>query len=274
MSANNVFVSYKYADSSVRQFVNSGYRTTVRDYVDVISRIFDKTDRFYFRGENDGEDLSGYDYKTIERKLADRMFYTSVTIVLISPRMFENVREIEQWIPWEISYSLKNKTRSDGSSNMNVILAVVLPDIPGAYRFGARQTDFLRRLRYQIGEERDSASRDIMMLALFRTVVSMVRDTAEEGFDDSVGLELFGDSVAEVREGIAPPLSSPSRAYHAIHATSPMISGRGTTSSSHSFPLRPRVRCTGRSGPACSGPGRSGPRKTYAMRTDAPLAAQ
>lgn len=27
----NVFVSYKYADSSVRQFVNSGYRTTVRD---------------------------------------------------------------------------------------------------------------------------------------------------------------------------------------------------------------------------------------------------
>lgn len=50
-----MFVSYKYADSSVRQFVNSGYRTTVRDYVDVISRIFDNTDRFYFRGENDGE---------------------------------------------------------------------------------------------------------------------------------------------------------------------------------------------------------------------------
>ena len=92
----NVFVSYKYADSSVRQFVNSGYRTTARDYVDVISRIFDRTDRFYFRGEDEGEDLSGYDYKTIERKLADRMFYTSVTIVLISPRMFENVREIEQ----------------------------------------------------------------------------------------------------------------------------------------------------------------------------------
>lgn len=131
----NVFVSYKYADPSVRRFVNSGYRTTVRDYVDIISRIFDRTDRFYFRGENDGEDLSGYDYKTIERKLADRMFYTSVTIVLISPRMFENVREIEQWIPWEISYSLKNKARSDGSSNMNAILAVVLPDRNGSYDY-------------------------------------------------------------------------------------------------------------------------------------------
>lgn len=131
----NVFVSYKYADSNVRQFVNSGYRTTVRDYVDVISRILEGTDRFYFRGENDGEDLSYLDFRTIERKLADRMFYTSVTIVLISPGMFENVREIEQWIPWEISYSLKNKTRSDGSSNMNAILAVVLPDMNGSYNY-------------------------------------------------------------------------------------------------------------------------------------------
>ena len=63
------------------------------------------------------------------------MFYTSVTIVLISPEMFENVKEIEQWIPWEISYSLKNKTRSNGISNMNAILAVVLPDRYGSYNY-------------------------------------------------------------------------------------------------------------------------------------------
>lgn len=131
----NVFVSYKYADSDVQQFVNSRYRTTVRDYVDIIAKILGRTDGFYFRGENDGEDLSGFDYKTIERKLADRMFYTSVTIVLVSPRMFENVPEIEQWMPWEISYSLKNKTRSDGSSNMNAILAVILPDRNGSYNY-------------------------------------------------------------------------------------------------------------------------------------------
>ena len=55
----NVFVSYKYADPSVRQFVNSGYKTTVRDYVDIISRIVDRTERFYFRGENDGEGRMG-----------------------------------------------------------------------------------------------------------------------------------------------------------------------------------------------------------------------
>ncbi len=133
-----MFVSYKYADSDVRQFPNSGHRTTARDYVDAVSRILEGTGEFYFRGENDGDDLSGLDYKTIERKLADRMFYTSVTMVLVSPRMFENVQEIEQWIPWEVSYSLKNKTRSGGSSNMNAILAVVLPDRNGSYGYALR----------------------------------------------------------------------------------------------------------------------------------------
>ena len=131
----NIFVSYKYADSNVQQFLNSRYRTTVRDYVNVIAKILDRTDGFNFRGENDGEDLSGFDYETIERKLADRMFYTSVTIILVSPGMFDNVREIEQWIPWEISYSLKNKTRSDGISNMNAILTVILPDRNGSYNY-------------------------------------------------------------------------------------------------------------------------------------------
>ena len=63
------------------------------------------------------------------------MFYTSVTMVMISPRMFENVQEIEQWIPWEISYSLKNKTRVAGNSNMNAILAVILPDRSGRYNY-------------------------------------------------------------------------------------------------------------------------------------------
>ena len=134
----NVFVSYKYADSSVRQFRNSKHKTTVRDYVNVLSKILKQTNEFYFRGENDGEDLSDFHYKTIEKILANKMFYTSITIVLISPRMFENVQEIEQWIPWEISYSLRNKNRSCGSSNMNAILAIVLPDKNGKYDYALR----------------------------------------------------------------------------------------------------------------------------------------
>ena len=135
-----MFVSYKYGDSEVRQF-NPYYMTTVRDYVNVISGILDSTDELHYRGERDGEDLSGLDHKTIEKKLADKMFYTSVTIVLISPRMLENIPEIEQWMPWEISYSLKNKTRSDGNSNMNAVLAVVLPDRDGRYSYAMYSDD-------------------------------------------------------------------------------------------------------------------------------------
>ena len=132
----NVFVSYKYGDSSVQQFSRIPWgQTTVRDYVDDIAHRLDKTDNYYFRGEQDGEDLSDLDVETIESILRDKMFYTSVTIVLISPRMFENIAEIDQWIPWEISYSLKNKRRSDGNSNMNAVLAVVLPNRDGKYNY-------------------------------------------------------------------------------------------------------------------------------------------
>ena len=133
----NVFVSYKYADDSVKQF-NNGRVTISRDYVNIIEKILGKTGNYYYRGEKDGEDLSHLDYKTVEGILADKIYYTSITIVLISPRMFENVSEIEQWIPWEISYSLRNKTRYDGNSYMNAILAVVLPNRKGRYGYALR----------------------------------------------------------------------------------------------------------------------------------------
>ncbi len=94
-----------------------------------------RTGEFYYRGEKDGEDLSGLHYKVIEGKLADKMFSTSVTIVLVSKGMFNHVEEIEQWIPWEISYSLKNKVRAGGNSYTNAILAIVLPDRNGSYNY-------------------------------------------------------------------------------------------------------------------------------------------
>ena len=133
----NVFVSYKYGDESVKQF-NNGRLTTSRDYVNIVDRILGETGDYYFRGEEDGNDLSHLDYKTVERILSDKIYYTSITIVLISPRMFENVSEFEQWIPWEISYSLRNKTRFDGNSYMNAILAVVLPNRKGRYGYALR----------------------------------------------------------------------------------------------------------------------------------------
>ena len=133
----NVFVSYKYWDNSVSQF-DKEEETIVRDYVNVIKKKLDKSRDYYYRGEEDGNDLSELNYKSIEKIISNLIFHTSITMVLISPRMFENVSETEQWIPWEISYSLRNKYRFDGNSYMNALMAVVLPDENGKYNYALR----------------------------------------------------------------------------------------------------------------------------------------
>lgn len=130
MSANNVFVSYKYHDNGVKPLGN--YATTVRDYVDCLERMFDKSEKVYYRGEKDGNDLSDLTEDTIRQILSDKIFYTTVTVVLMSPNMYDrSLPESKQWIPWEISYSMKETRCESGKSHMNAILAVVLPDYNG-----------------------------------------------------------------------------------------------------------------------------------------------
>ena len=64
------------------------------------------------------------------------MYDSSLTIILISPNMKEpNTWEKSQWIPWEISYSIRKTTRGYYTSQRNAVLAVVLPDKHGNYNY-------------------------------------------------------------------------------------------------------------------------------------------
>lgn len=131
----NIFVSYKYADDNVKP-LSWGHQSTVRDYVTKFQEGIEKYSDSFYRGERDGEDLSYLSAATIEKKLHDKIYRSSVTVVFISPNM-RNLWKADsnQWIPREISYSLKNVTRNGRTSHVNSLVFVILPDRTGSYRY-------------------------------------------------------------------------------------------------------------------------------------------
>jgi hypothetical protein len=138
--ANKVFVSYKYNDDNVfalkSEWNEMSDPTTVRSYVSELEDRFNNSGYVIYKGESDGEDLSKLSEDQIWEKLKDRINDSTVTIVMISPRMKEsNRRDRSQWIPWEISYSLKEPVRNDRTSHSNAILALVLPHLLDSYEY-------------------------------------------------------------------------------------------------------------------------------------------
>ena len=141
MAGRKIFVSYKYADDNVENLSSNPWcNSTVRNYVDLLEGYLDSTDHIY-KGESDGEDLSMYSEETIREKLRDRIYDSTLTIVMISPNLKDPLKdERSQWIPWVVSFSLKETSRRNSSgqtvtSRSNAMMAIVLPDSTGSYAY-------------------------------------------------------------------------------------------------------------------------------------------
>ena len=136
---HKIFVSYKYADDQVANLPGQ-WNSIARDYVNKLAELLVAAGHIC-KAEPDGTDLSQLQDETIEDKLRDRIFDSTMTIVLISPKMeVLGTAQRDQWIPWEVSFSLKttSRKRENGeryTSNPNAMLAVVLPDSNGSYDY-------------------------------------------------------------------------------------------------------------------------------------------
>lgn len=187
--ARKVFVSYKYGDTLVKdlnkkelKYIEGKYvfverATRARDYVDELQKKIGE-DHINI-GEKDGESLEDFAESTIETKLKKKIFQSSVTIVIISKGMKDaSKREEEQWIPWEVSYSLRVVNRNDKTSQMNAVLGVVLPDENGSYNW-----------YYTHNSECNSVSHHTNQL--FRILSKNMFNIKEKKFRDCNGLKIY-----------------------------------------------------------------------------------
>lgn len=130
-----VFVSYKYKDYDVKMMPDVTQPTWPCDYVDYIKNNVLSSDDIY-KGEDSNEDISSWSEDEIWDHLKGKIYDSTLTIVLISPNMKEPGKwQRSQWIPWEISFSVRETTRNNRTSHRNAILAVILPDKDGSYSY-------------------------------------------------------------------------------------------------------------------------------------------
>lgn len=130
-----IFVSYKYKDNDVKMMPNVTQPTWPCDYVDYIK---DKVlcDDDIYKGEKSDEDISSWSEDAIWNHLKNKIYDSTLTIVLISPNMKETGKwQRSQWIPWEISFSVRGTTRNNRTSHRNALLVVILPDKSGSYDY-------------------------------------------------------------------------------------------------------------------------------------------
>jgi hypothetical protein len=158
-----IFVSYKYKDEKVAKLqelyheevdgkmIYNTRNTRVRDYIDKLQEKIGKENMNL--GERDGESLEDFSDKQIETLLKQRIRQCSVTIVIISKGMKDSaLDENKQWIPWEVSYSLRVVPTEGNTKQMNAVLGVVLPDESGSYEWYYKENPNCNSVTNQTGQ--------------------------------------------------------------------------------------------------------------------------
>ena len=125
-----IFISYKFGEGN-------RYRDKL------ISRI--EQGSYKYLGETkDSSNISLMNDATVGSILSDKLFSTHVTIVLVTPNINRS-----NWIPWEISYSLRLINKSHRNSTRNGIVAVVVPNEDNSYDHVIKKTDDGREINIQ-----------------------------------------------------------------------------------------------------------------------------
>ncbi len=114
------FISYKHEDKDCDTV---WYRDQLIKKLENFGNIYNGEDGF-------SEDLTGLKADTIKERLKGMIHGCTVMIVLISPHMNQS-----KWIPWEISYGLKDITRDDIRSRRNGLIGVILPNKQGSIKY-------------------------------------------------------------------------------------------------------------------------------------------
>lgn len=103
-----VFISYKFGEGN--------------RYRDKLINRLGQGNYKYLGETKSSQDLSHLNDAAIGSLLSDKLYTTHVTVVLITPNINSS-----NWIPWEISYSLRLINRAFRNSTRNGIIAVVVP---------------------------------------------------------------------------------------------------------------------------------------------------
>lgn len=208
----SIFVSYKHKDSLVANLPGE-WDSTARSYVNQLEDILSSYDHVY-KGERDDDDISDLADSTIGSKLGDKIFASSVTIVLISKGMKDPyLPEKDQWIPWEISYSLKEQTRQYGRSKTNAVLAVVLPDENHNYTYFMTENPECNSITYHTSsyfqilrdnmfnhKKKEDHVRYCSGSKIFEGAASYIESVKWERFKSNP--ELYINSALEIRKNI------------------------------------------------------------------------